>query len=93
MSRQEDQAIGRVIAAGESESDANADIRELERATEAEGSPEVKRDQRSRLAAAYAHQGRTLKRLQATNLALLRVIRTDAEEQAQLGAPQSDPGR
>jgi hypothetical protein len=88
VSRHEDQAIGRVIAAGERQSDANAQIRNLELANEDDASPDVERDLRARLAAAYAHEGRTLKHLRATNLALLRVIRADGEKKR---AP--DPGR
>jgi hypothetical protein len=82
VSRQEDQAIGRVIAARDEDTEANAQIRSLELATEADGAPEVKRDLRGRLAAAYAHEGRTVEHLQAAKLALLRVIRTDAAKRA-----------
>ena len=82
VSRQEDQAIGRVIAAGDRETEANAQIRSLELAAEADGVLEIKRDLRRRLAAAYAHEGRTVEHLQAAKLALLRVIRTDAAKRA-----------
>jgi hypothetical protein len=92
VSRQEDQAIGRVIAAGERETDANTQIRNLERATERDGSPDVKQARRSRLAAAYEHQSRTLKHLQATNLALLRVIRDDVAKRAHPSDPSSPGG-
>jgi hypothetical protein len=90
VSRQEDQAIGRVIAADEREAAANAQIRMLERATEGEGSPDAKQAWRTRLAAAYEHQSRTLKQLQATNLALLRVIRADGEKRAHPLDPSPD---
>jgi hypothetical protein len=82
VSRQEDQAIGRVIAAGDQENEAITQIRDLELASETDGSPNVKRDIRGRLAAAYTHEGRTVQRLQAAKLALLRVIRTDGETRA-----------
>jgi hypothetical protein len=95
VSRQEDQAIGRVIAAGERETEANAQIRNLERATERDGTPDVMRVRRSRLVAAYEHQSKTLKQLQATNLALLRVIRNDGDKRADPSdpsSPQAAPG-
>jgi hypothetical protein len=82
VSRQEDQAIGRVIAARDQDTEANAQIRSLELATEADGAPDVKRALRGRLAAAYAQEGRTGAHLQAAKLALLRVIRTDAAKRA-----------